>query len=210
MTAMFRLIDNPQAVGLLADPVRRRILQQLETPSSATAVARALGLPRQRVGYHMRELERHGFVEIQSEERRRGCIERVMRRTSDAIVVAPDSMSDEKLHPERVRDRFSSHYLLALASQMLSEVAASQVAADTTDKLLPTFSLQVDVRLATQQDKNAFAEELGREVARLAVKYHQPQSRGGRSFRVVIGSYPAPQGRSVEPSGGPAHDKQAG
>ena len=202
MSATFRLIEDPQAVGLLADPVRRRILQQLDTPRSATAVARELGLPRQRIGYHMRELEKHGFVEILREDRRRGCVERVMRRTSVSIVVAPDSLSEEKLHPQRVQDRFSSHYLLALASQMLREVAAVPVGTDATDKLLPTFSLQVDVRLATQQDKNAFAEELGREVARLAVKYHQPQSRGGRSFRVVIGSYPAPQGRPVEPSAG--------
>jgi DNA-binding transcriptional ArsR family regulator len=210
VTDPFRLIDDPQAVGLLADPVRRRILQQLDTPRSATAVARALGLPRQRIGYHMRELEKHGFVEIQREERRRGCIERVMRRTADSIVVAPDSMSEEKLHPQTVRDRFSSHYLLALASQMLSEVATAQVSAESGDNLLPTFSLQVDVRLATQQDKNAFAEELGRELARLAVKYHQPQSRGGRSFRVVIGSYPAPQGRPVAPSRGSSGDKRSG
>ena len=210
MTDPFRLIDDPRAVGLLADPVRRKILQQLDTPRSATAVARALGLPRQRIGYHMRELEKHGFVEFQSEERRRGCLERVMRRTADSIVVAPDSMSEEKLHPQKVRDRFSRHYLLAVASQMLSEVAAAQVSAESSDKLLPTFSLQVDVRLATQQDKNAFAEELGREVARLAVKYHQPQSRGGRSYRVVIGSYPAPQGRSAEPSRRSSSEKQSG
>jgi DNA-binding transcriptional ArsR family regulator len=209
VTAKFRLIDDPKAVGLLADPVRRKILQQLDTPRSATAVARVLGLPRQRVGYHMRELEKHGFVETQCEERRRGCIERVMRRTSDSIVIAPDSMSEEKLHPRGVRDRFSSHYLLALASQMLSEVATARPSDESGDQLLPTFSLQVDVRLATQQDKNAFAEELGREVARLAVKYHQPQSRGGRSFRVMIGSYPAPQGKAVERSKESSSDKQS-
>jgi len=187
-----RLVEDAKAVGALADPLRRLILQRLDTPRSAAAVARELGLPRQRVGYHMRALEKHGFVETLREERKRGCVERVMRRTADSVVLAPDSLSDDKLHPHRVRDRFSSLYLIALASQMLRDVTEAQAGAKVEDTMLPTFSLQVDVRLATQQDKNSFAEELGREIARLAVKYHQPQSRGGRSFRVIVGSYPAP------------------
>lgn len=198
MNSSVRLIDDAKAVGVLADPVRRRILQQLNSPGSAASIARQLGLPRQRIRYHMRELEKHGFVELLREDRKRGCVERVMRRTSESIVLAPDSLTADKLHPHTVRDRFSSLYLIALTSQMLREVTAAQVGAKVDDKLLPTFSLQVDVRLATQQDKNAFAEELGREIARLAVKYHQPQSRGGRSFRVIVGSYPAPPSRTAE------------
>jgi len=195
LNATVRWVDDAKAVGALADPVRRKILQCLTTPGSAASIARDLGLPRQRIGYHMRELEKHGFVETLREERKRGCIERVMRRTADSIVLAPDSMSDDKLHPKAVKDRFSRLYLIAMASQMLREVSEAQAGASEEDKLLPTFSLQVDVRLATQQDKNAFAEELGREIGRLAVKYHQPQSRAGRNFRVVVGSYPAPQTR---------------
>jgi hypothetical protein len=146
----------------------------------------------------MRELEKHGFVKLVREERKRGCVERIMGRTAESIVLAPDSLSDDKLHPQTVRDRFSSLYLIALAAQMLREVTQAAAGAKVEDKLLPTFSLQVDVRLATQEDKNAFAEELGREIARLAVKYHQPQSRGGRSFRVIVGSYPAPRGRPAD------------
>jgi len=192
MNSSVRLIDDAKAVGALADPIRRQILQHLNSPGSAASIARVLGLPRQRIRYHMRKLERHGFVELLREDRKRGCVERVMRRTSESIVLAPDSLTCDKLHPQSVRDRFSDLYLIALASQMLREVTAAQVGTKVDDKLLPTFSLQVDVRLATQQDKNAFAEELGREIARLALKYHQPQSRGVRSFRVIVGSYPAP------------------
>jgi DNA-binding transcriptional ArsR family regulator len=197
VNATVRWVDDAKAVGALADPLRRQILQRLTTPGSAASIARELGLPRQRVGYHMHELEKHGFVETLREERKRGCIERVMRRTSDSIVLAPDSMSEEKLHPRTVKDRFSRLYLIAMASQMLRELSETQAGASDADKLLPTFSLQVDVRLATEQDKNAFAEELGREIGRLAVKYHQPQTRAGRNFRVVVGSYPAPQARQA-------------
>ncbi len=201
MSSTLRWIDDAKAVGALADPIRRQILQRLSTPGSAASIARALGLPRQRVGYHMRELEKHGFVEKLREERKRGCIERIMRRTADSVVLAPDSMSDDKLHPRAVKDRFSSLYLIAMASQMLREVTEAQTGASDEDKLLPTFSLQVDVRLATQQDKSAFAEEVGREIGRLAVKYHQPQTRAGRNFRVVVGSYPAPQARPAVSAG---------
>lgn len=46
----------------------------------ATTVARSLGLCRQRVAYHVRQLETHGYVELVREEPRRGCIERIVRR----------------------------------------------------------------------------------------------------------------------------------
>jgi DNA-binding transcriptional ArsR family regulator len=199
MSASVRWVETAQAVGALADPMRRRILQCLGSPGSAASIARHLGLPRQRVGYHMRELEKHGFVKLLREERKRGCIERVMARTADSVVLAPDSLTDDKLHPQSVRDRFSSLYLIALGSQMLREVTEAAAGARAGDQRLRTFSLQVDVRLASDEDRNAFAEELGREIARLAVKYHRPQSRGGRSYRVVVGSYPAPRSSATRP-----------
>jgi len=188
-----RLIHQPQDVAAVTDEVRRRILRELATPQSASAVARALGLPRQRVGYHMRELEKRGFVRSVREERRRGCIERVMERTADQVLLAPDAFEHEALDPAAVRSEFASNYLIALAAQLIREVSDAQNESARTGKRLPTLSAHVDVRFASQEDKHAFAQEATAALARLAQKYHQPSARGGRAFRVMIGSYPVPQ-----------------
>src|SRR5437764_14580342 len=63
-------------------PFRLRLLTGLQEPESASGLARRLGLPRQQVNYHLRELERAGFIEMAESRQRRGCTERIMRLTS--------------------------------------------------------------------------------------------------------------------------------
>ena len=65
------------------------MLELLREPLSATEVAARLGESRQRVNYHVRALERGGLVELVEERPRRGCTERVVRATADAVVVEP-------------------------------------------------------------------------------------------------------------------------
>src|SRR5690606_10538251 len=66
-----QVIDDPAVAGVSLDPVRTEILCRLATPGSAAQLAAQLGLPRQKVNYHLRTLERHGLVELR-EERRKG------------------------------------------------------------------------------------------------------------------------------------------
>ena len=52
------------------DPLRARILSELTTePRSAATLAQRVGLSRQKVNYHLRELERHELVELVEERR---------------------------------------------------------------------------------------------------------------------------------------------
>ena len=85
-----RVVDDPRHAALLAAPVRRRILDALAEPGSASTVARSLGIARQLVAYHVRRLEAGGYVELVREEQRRGCTERVVRRTAQYLVASPD------------------------------------------------------------------------------------------------------------------------
>jgi DNA-binding transcriptional ArsR family regulator len=70
-------------------PLRGAVLAELREPASASEVAGRLGETRQRVNYHVRALERGGLVELVEERARRGCTERVVRATADAVVVEP-------------------------------------------------------------------------------------------------------------------------
>jgi DNA-binding IclR family transcriptional regulator len=61
----------------------------LSEPDSAAGLARRLGIPRQKVNYHLRELEREGFVELLEERRKGSCIELVVRATAREFLIAP-------------------------------------------------------------------------------------------------------------------------
>jgi len=45
--------------------------------------------------------------------------------------------------------------------------------------------------VGTAAGRGAFTEELANEIARLAAKYHDEKSPGGRRFQFFLGAYPA-------------------
>jgi DNA-binding transcriptional ArsR family regulator len=83
-------ISDPAAIRALSHPLRVQILGVLEHGSaSPSAVAKELDAPLGTVAYHMRELQRHGFVELERTAPRRGAVEhyyktKVRPRISDA------------------------------------------------------------------------------------------------------------------------------
>jgi len=184
------VVKDPRHAALLAAPIRQRILEALEKPGSASSVAARLHMPRQKVAYHVKQLEEHGFVKLLREEQRRGCIERIMERTAHHLVVSNEVLGRAGVDPKRLRDKFSGEYLAALASRMARDVAEAQTAADRAGKRLATLSTDVTVRLRSPADRAAFAEELVDAIARVAAKYHDEHHPEGRSYRVILGAYP--------------------
>jgi DNA-binding transcriptional ArsR family regulator len=190
VTASVRVVKDPRHAALLAAPIRQRILEALEEPGSATSVAARLRMPRQRVAYHVKQLEAHGFVKLVREEQRRGCTERILERTARHLVVSNEVLGRAGMDPNRLRDKFSGEYLVALASRMARDVAETQAAADRAGHRLATLSTDVTVRLRSPADRAAFADELVDAIARVAAKYHDEHHPGGRSYRVILGAYP--------------------
>ena len=56
-----QVIDDPAAAVVALEPVRSRLLAELAEPASAATLAARLGIPRQKVNYHLRALEAHGW-----------------------------------------------------------------------------------------------------------------------------------------------------
>lgn len=195
MTNAVHIIDRADDAAVVLHPLRRRILEHLQEPDSAAGVARALAMPRQRVTYHVRELERAGLVEAVEERRRGNCTERVVRATARAYVIAPQALG--AMGAGAVTDRFSSAYVVGVAGQTLRDMSELRKAADASGKSLPTLSLQTEVRFASAADQHAFAEELGQALGALAAKYHDEHAKVGRTFRFNLVGYPRP----AEPAG---------
>ena len=181
-------VDQASAV---LHPDRRRILGVLREPGSATTVGERLGLPRQRVNYHLRELEKVGLVRLVGTRRKRNCTERMVQATATSYVVSPEVLEGLGAEAVGTQDRFSSAYLVALAARVIRELGELRRVAHQQGKTLATLALQADVRFASAADRAAFAEELASEVARLVSAYDRPDTDGARAFRLVAGIHPA-------------------
>ena len=185
-----QMVANPRHAALLAAPMRQRILEALAEPGSATTIAKSLGLSRQSVAYHVKQLEEHGYVELVREEARRGCTERIVRRTAQYLVASHEVFGAQGLDPRKLKDKFSSTYLMALAARMAREVGEAQAAADKAGKPLATLSAEVEVRFADPKARAAFAEEVLETIATLAAKYNDSHAPDGRTYRLVVGAHP--------------------
>jgi len=179
-------------------PFRLGLLKGLEQPESATGLARRLGLPRQQVNYHLRELERAGFIEIAEARQRRDCTERIMRLTSrvsfpradEAAPPSSDGRAGEQGHG------FASAHLIAAASAVASEVSELRARADAGGKRLLTTTLQSELRFPTPDDYRAFVEGLTAAVARLVARHAAPDDPRSRAHRLTITLNPTLQART--------------
>jgi DNA-binding transcriptional ArsR family regulator len=87
--AALTLLDEPGRLRVALSPMRRQLLDRLRTPASATQLATEMTVARQRINYHLRELERAGFIELVEERQRRGCVERILAARAQTFVVDP-------------------------------------------------------------------------------------------------------------------------
>lgn len=193
-TPALEVIRRPESAAALLDPVRQQLLAHLADPDSASGLARRMKLPRQRLNYHLRALEAAGLVELVEERRKGNCLERVVRATARAFVISPDALGPLGLTPDTVRDRFSAAYLIAAAGRTIRDVGALEARARKEKKRIATLTLEADVRFASAEARAAFAGELSDTVARLAAKYHDERTPGGRRFRLLVAVHPSAEG----------------
>jgi DNA-binding transcriptional ArsR family regulator len=196
------VIEDPAAAEASLDPVRTRILQELRSPGSATQVAVKVGLPRQKVNYHLKALERHGLVELVEERRKGNVTERVLQATAASYLISPQALQSVSPDPRRFSDRFSAFWLLALAGRMVQEVGKLIAGAAAARQKLATFAIDGDITFRTAADRAAFAEELGVAVTVLVDKYHddgpRPGAASGRRHRLVVALHPVLKTPSAE------------
>jgi DNA-binding transcriptional ArsR family regulator len=187
-----RVIDDPASASVALDPVRSRLLSELRTPASAATLAGRMGLPRQKVNYHLRTLEAHGLVRVDSKKRWGGLTERRLVATASSYVVSPGALGPVAADPAREMDRLSASYLVALAARVIREVGQLLRKSEELDKRLATLSIDTEVRFRSTEDRAAFSSELTAAVAALVARYHDDAAPNGRRHRLMIGAYPMP------------------
>jgi DNA-binding transcriptional ArsR family regulator len=201
------VIDDPVVATVAVEPTRSRVLAALVEPGSATTLAQQLGLPRQKLNYHVRALEAHGLVELVGMRSRRGCTERIVQATAAAYVLSPDALGSAAADPVRTADRLSAGYLLALAGRAIREVANLRKSADAAGKKLSTLSIDTEIRFRSAAERAAFTRDLAEAVATLGARYHDESAPGGRWSRLVVLAHPRPA--SAKPGATPPAPQEA-
>jgi DNA-binding transcriptional ArsR family regulator len=172
------VIEDAATAGATLDPIRARLLAELVQPGSASSLAARVGQPRQKVNYHLRELERHGLLELVEERRKGNMTERVLQATASSYVISPAALAAVEPDP-------------AVGARLVRDVGTLITGATKAGKRVATYALDGEVRFATAQDRAAFAEELTNAVTGLVAKYHDEKAAGGRAYRVILAVHPS-------------------
>jgi len=190
METAVQVVQSAAGAEKLLKPERLRMLELLADPDSASGIARRLNLPRQTVNYHLRELEKEGFVELIEEKLKGNCMERFVRATARSYIISPLALGALGADSTTLRDKFSAAYLVSAAARAIRDVSILRSRADKAGKKIATLTVETEVRFADPKARQEFAEELVNTVARLATKYHREDAKDGRSFRFLVGGYP--------------------
>src|SRR5688572_25271575 len=187
------VIDDPAAATVALDPVRSRLLAELATPASAATLAARLGIPRQKVNYHLRALEAHHLVQVAETRQWGGLTERLLIATAASYVVSPKALGPAATDPERGTDRLSASYLIALAARVVREVGDLLRRSREAGQQVPSLSIDAEIRFRSPAERAAFTDELTRAVTGLVSRYHDAAAPGGRTHRLIVVAHPLPR-----------------
>lgn len=192
------VISDAKVAAVALDPVRSRLLAELATPASASALAERFQLTRQKLNYHLKALERCGLVRTVEKRQWGGLVERLLQASAAAYVVSPGVMGKSAPDPKQ-RDRLSAGYLIALGARVVQELGEMLTRAAQTGQRLATFAIDAEVQFASAAQRAAFAQELTEAVTAVVARYHDESTPGGRRHRLTLLAYPTPK-QSSRPS----------
>ena len=188
--------DGGRAAVLVGHPIRRQLLAKAAQPISATQLASELGLTRQRVNYHVRQLAKAGYLRPAGRRMRRNLVEQRYVATARSYVLSPQMLGPVSAASVQPQDAFSASYLLGLTALAQQEVGAVLEASQKAEVRIATLSLNAAVRFADPAQRAAFTEALTSAIAELIAKHTTPDvdetgaPGAGRRYRLMLGCYP--------------------
>jgi DNA-binding transcriptional ArsR family regulator len=196
------ILEEPQVLRALLDPLRLRLLAALTSPDSASGLARRLGLARQQVNYHLGELEDAGLITPVEERRRGNCIERLVQASAAALAISPEVLGPLAADARPALGRSTLVRIVSAAGRVVRDVAAGWRAAPQVNPPVASICIEARVRPASPADANAFATELRQALDRLIARFDDPAAPPGAEVRLALLAYPAaplPSARTVPP-----------
>lgn len=134
-----RVLSDPNVLRLIADPLRLQMLELLrQEPRTVTELATVLDRPRTNLYYHVKLLESHDLVVVESSEVVSGITEKRYRATAYRLTV-DKSLLGTQAGDDSPLDAYLSFVLDEVAGEIRRAVAAGLIALDETkaDSIAP-------------------------------------------------------------------------
>jgi DNA-binding transcriptional ArsR family regulator len=189
MSDSLALLDDAVTARVALSPLRRELLARLRSPASAAGLAEALDMSRQKIGYHLRLLEKAGLIAAVETRRRRGFTETLFEAQSDALLIDPMILAPADPDTVAKQDRFAADHLVRTAAGIVRNVSRMREAAADEGSRLLTFTVEADVAFARPADIEVFAARLSDALATIAADF--APAGEGRSYRVTVAGHPA-------------------
>jgi DNA-binding transcriptional ArsR family regulator len=190
------VVEDIEALQVLGHPLRVRILDLLREPGSAATVAREVGESRQKVNYHLKELERVGLVEPVGERRSGNFIETLYEAVGRSFLVSPRVAWSDPRRLDALRQQHSLENLVMVGAQLQRDAISLLDRAAFEGEQIASAAVEADVHFADEQDRAAFLDEYLAAVQQLCDKYG---AQDGLPYRVVLAAHPASETETAEP-----------
>lgn len=193
MAQPVHVVEDIEALQVLGHPLRVRILELLREPGSAATVAREVGETRQKVNYHLKELERVGLVEAVGERRSGNFMETLYEAVGRSFLVSPRVAWSDPRRVDALRQQHSLERLVMVGAQLERDAITLLDRAAFDGEQIASAAVEVDVHFAGEKDRAAFLDEYLETVQKLCDRYGSAE---GLAYRVVMAAHP---GERAEP-----------
>ncbi len=110
------VIDTPEQLKALSDPLRIRILTTLIVKeATGKQLADEFQISASKVHYHLRELENNGLAEIVRTEEKNGIIQKFYRAVAIDYVVSESLLPSGQWHPSMMQEVMANQLRIALS-----------------------------------------------------------------------------------------------
>jgi DNA-binding transcriptional ArsR family regulator len=185
------LVRDAERLGALAHPMRVQILEALREPASAAAVARSIGQPRQKVNYHLKELETAGLVTLVAERRTGNFVESLYQAVARTFLVSPEVAWADGRRSETLASQHSLGTLVMLGERLQRDAAVLLDKAAFDGQEIASASVVAEARFTSEEEREAFLSEYLQATGKLLEKYG---SKEGAMYRVMLAAYPETEG----------------
>jgi DNA-binding transcriptional ArsR family regulator len=190
------VVDGRRAALLVQHPLRPRILNIARQPTSATDIAALLGESRQKIGYHVRQLRRAGFLRAAGRRRKRGLVEHRFVASAAAYVLSPNVTGEASPDFARLARIRGAPRLVALATRLHHEAASLVENAAEQHGGIGALALERELQFASAEHRTAFAGAL-RQAIEAVIAEHLPGAQPtapapATAFRLLVVTHPIP------------------
>ncbi|WP_235598382.1 ArsR/SmtB family transcription factor [Heyndrickxia sporothermodurans] len=113
------MIENLEQLKSISDPLRVKIIHLIGMkPLTSQMLSEELNIPRSKIHYHLKELERNGLIEVVKTEQVRNFLQMFYRPVAQSIIASPDLLLKQN---ESEENSFLETYNIVLDEHLTEE-----------------------------------------------------------------------------------------